>query len=353
MDTLVNRLLNADVVKIFKISGDYKVDPSEAGIPPDSFSSPNDLSPNDLCVPKNSGTLAFTLTPDEFGFQAIPLTLHLKGAEGKDMNGNPLVQWSVNQTVNLYVKDLDITIDKIEGQLTTKVSSFGPAQDTSCGGSCHAFNVLFGTIGSDNWIAIKGHKNIVGIDKDVSLLITNLTLNGLSAEPVPLTVHIHYAKNSECGIGAVEGEIARFWADVSGVPDGVTETYQWKVSGANQSPNSRNDIDTFKVEVPSPPNPFTVSVSVSLPDLACTSFSRITVVPLTFAAATRIEHLCKLIMNYTLINMFFNPLGPDVTIPLSERNVKEIHRAAKQVVELTGSLLSLYETGTNKGGDGL
>lgn len=337
MSDLISDFENADTMKL-SLSFDYMFDPGDVG-------KPGALKFQDLCIMKPSGKLEIILTPSDLGFQALPFDIHLEGVRnGIDNKGRLVIQWSVNQVVNKAIPGQEVIIDQLVGQVTTaQLALDPPLEDTNCGGSCHAYLVQFETIGEDNWIIGKGHVTKLSHDYGASLKLLNLQLYGTAAIPLSLALEI-YEKKDDCGIGAITGENAWFLADVYGVPKSLSATCEWTVFGAEAITHSKNQW-ALQVNVPISSTTFTITATVTT--VGCTISKTKTITPLSLDEATKTEGVCKLLRHYTMINMFINPLGPDVTIPISLENVRKIQQAAEHVLQLTDTMIKLYESKFN------
>jgi hypothetical protein len=317
----------ADLLKLW-VQGHYTVSTGDAG----TFASPGQ------CVPKAPGQLGLLLTPAEIGYP-LGFDLSLKGSHvGADGSGRPLVLLEIDKQIDRYVPELDITVERIEGRLTLALrEASSPVEDTSCGGQCHPFVVDLESVGPDNTLTIHVRKTVLGVDHGAVVEVKPLSCLGAAAQDLSkLTVIVHEMKN-ECGVGSVAGGIGRFWVSVLGLPSGVDATYDWSVSGA--SAIGATDEWSLRVAVPDPGQLFSVSVAVSV--AGCTIRRRLQVTPLSPYTAQLIEHVCGLMMEYTWINLFFDPLGPDVRLPLSREHLLAVERGAENVLRLTRTLSAL------------
>lgn len=282
-------LLAADLMKLW-FSGDYQSEPKV--IDPGSFKS------EAICIPKVRGELKIVLIGKEFGFPAFDVDLSLHGTNiGLDVQGRPLVLWKIDQVIDRYLDQIGATVDRIEGELTTALKAItdeSAQKDTSCGSTYHRFVVALDPVAAKSQLTVSLRKNIGGVSHEGLIKVSNLQCLGQAARNLSdISVHIHLITD-ECGIGAVQGGKARFRASVRNVPEGLTETYRWEVSGAQASePTTKRGLE---VNVPSTAAEFTVSLTVIVSDYS-TGERRI-VRPASPYTASIVRLVCEITMKY-------------------------------------------------------
>jgi hypothetical protein len=289
MNTLTD-LLAADHMKLW-FSGDYQSEPKV--IDPGSFKS------EAICIPKVRGDLEVALTGKEFGFPAFDVDLSLHGTSiGQDTQGHPLVLWKIDQVVDRYLDQIDATVDRIEGELTTALKAItdeSAQKDTSCGSAYHRFVVALDPVAAKNQLTISLRKDIGGVSHEGHINVSNLQFLGQAARNLSdISVHIHLIITDECGIGVVQGGKARFWASIRNVPEGLTETYRWEVSGAQASRSTTER--GLEVNVPSTATEFTVSLTVIAGDYSAGERRIVRPAPPYIASIVRL--VCEITMKY-------------------------------------------------------
>jgi hypothetical protein len=166
----------------------------------------------------------------------------------------------------------------------------------------------------------------------------------------PRVARIRLKPYAECVFVPVEGEIAMFQVDVSGVPQAslANMTYQWTVSVAEAV--GPNDQPTFSARMPTASGLVTVVVTVT--DASGCNMSDVkTYTPITLAWANFLTRVCE-IRKFTHVNFFVNPLWDplrDLAItPISERDVREVHQVAERLFQLTEGLVNQFEAATKR-----
>ncbi len=305
----VSGIQNADSMK-FSISGRMTYFGADALGPPANF------SVKDICLSKTAGSLAFALNLKSGAlgadFEALDLDVHFVGTWlGTDSSGRDLIQWRANESIDQVLPRLNnAIIDNVEGLLTTAVSVLprpALAEDIMCAGGCRAYMVEFTTSGEGNTVAVKWHHDDFGLRRG-ALFFDNLEFGGIAAIPVRISLTINQATD-ECGIGAVQGNPQhQFRVHVGGAPSGIELTYKWSAIGA--TPIGPNDRDWVDISMPqAPPYDFVLSVDVAMG--TCMRSAKVEVEPIPKDLADKIEDICHLVMNNTLLNEHWDPLGPD------------------------------------------
>lgn len=290
------------------------------------------------CVPKPPGSLALIVTAAEFGLPQLPLSLEFQGAPaGVDGSGNPLVRWAVDKAYNITVpvQGMNATIKHIKGSVTVALQSIpNPTSIPSCGGDCHSHVVSLFSSSQNDHVDVDVYVDAYG-GQSGTIHLTNLSFFGTAAKAVGRDLSIGVRKDN-CGVGAVQGGIAELFSTLGSYANPM---YKWTLDAGDATfpMGETGTHPTAKVQVGA--LPFTATLTVT--DGSCVVSRRITVDPLTAVQATEIERICKLLQEYTLINMFWNPLGPDVRLPLTETNVLKIRAAAETALAMTGSWLAL------------
>lgn len=304
---------------------------------------PNGTFTSDLvCIPKRPGALLVTLLASELGVPAlppgVPLSIQLTGnTAGFDANGQPLLSWDADYDVDISVPQYNARLRHVHATLMMTLKPDDGTASSGCGGDCHTKVVRFISIGQ---VVATGTATYLGVDYDVTLKVTDLHVDGGGLLPGAKQVEVSIGKD-DCGVGAVEGGTAHFFASLEGIVDAALVSYAWSVDGATLTcGQGQSSID---VTIGPSTSPFTVSLEVT--SGACTVATRRTIFPLSHRAASLQEVLCRELKDYTLINLFVNPLGPDIRLPLGEREVRAINAAAHRVASLTDMLLLLTHPG--------
>jgi hypothetical protein len=155
---------------------------------------------------------------------------------------------------------------------------------------------------------------------------------------------IRWPQPSGCGVPLVEGGVVTFRAQLDCAWNPAAATYQWSVSGA--SPNGPTNQSTLQVQLPEPAAPVTITLAVgNFP--GCRTSDQRTFHPCARETADILYHSCELITQFTHVNPFVNPLGPDVTRPVPEELHGEIRHVAEAFLRDTSQLLAGEDPGIN------
>jgi hypothetical protein len=225
------------------------------------------------------------------------------------------------------------TITHIKGSVTVALKSIAnPTSIPSCGGDCHSHVVQVFSASPNDRVDVNVHVDAYG-GQSGTIHLTNLAFFGTAAKAVGKDLSIG-VRNDNCGVGAVQGAVAELFSELGAY---ANPQFKWELTGATFPMGETGTHPTASVQVGD--GPFTATLTVT--DGSCVVSRRMTVTPLSVQQATSIEHICKLLQEYTLINLFWNPLGPDVRLPLTETNVLKIRAAAEQALTMTNSWLAL------------
>jgi hypothetical protein len=299
-----------------------------------------------VCVAKPEGVLQLVLNPQrDLGFDGYDVNVLFYGAPaGVDTLGRPLIRWTVNQQVGKYFSKPDVTLDTIEGQLTTALGYLDmPQASTSRDGASRTVRIQFETVGAGNQVAFYAHKTIAGIDFNGKLIVTNPTFTGTVGEVVSLDVIIfpvRPAHADRCTVFPLTGTIQAFASKVSGVPDGITPIYEWTIS-PNTVAWPPFNAERFQATMPEEPTQVVVTLAVSIPGAKVAKTIQLT--PATPLEAEKTEVGCHFLPRYAMTNQFVNPFGPDdIEGAMASRAVPELHAAVEQLAQLSAQLVRLY-----------
>jgi len=345
---ILQSFIRADMLKL-KVSGSYSLKLGGLVNQGGTFE-----APDAVCLPKPRGALDVTLVPSEFNLPQLKVPLHLNGViAGEDNSGRPRIRCLVNQdNINLYLPDYGATIQNVHGEVTLILGAVSsPKPDDGCGGDSHSHVVsYFVDPSSERSITAAIRKDPFG----GTLSITGLSIVGSAAVPIDKPrcgiVNLRLANSGGSGCkpgGAIEGGIARIVADFNDFVLADDATIKWDIFGASKSPQ-QPDPTQLLVNIPSPVQEFTVTLTVSMTD--CVRSARITVRPKSLVEAQFEELLCNFQMTRARWQDLIKPPSPerDFSLPMSNEQlqmlndtVRALSDASRQVSVLSADMLNL------------
>ncbi len=368
---LVSQFIESDLVKL-SITGKWDLKPLKpVPFPPQSGT----FQALNVCAPKPTGQLSMSLTPGEFNLPALPVTLHLNGATaGFDAANRPLVRWDIHQTFTRYIGGgIDAVVDGVDGHIVVALDCVARPEtptpgvvpacllvdgDVGCGGSGHLQAVGFSLAEPPDYaLVVKGHKSILGSDIDFEGTITSLSLGGVTSvlqeDQASLQVLVNFGSQIDCHIGPIENTDCHFTASVSNQTVGQPVAYLWHYDGP--APGVADGATwSYSVTVPPAPHEFTVSLTVQ--HAGTTLKWRATYESVSMKAAAQRRwfcHLRRLLANYTVINRFPNPLGPDdprmtVGLPTTRRGLETLRGLAVRLVRVCDAELRQLDSSVER-----
>jgi hypothetical protein len=319
----------------------------------EGYFSPQTSFITNVCLAKLPGQLSFAVNLAAIAAQlgypvALDVDVQLDGnLNGTDPDGRPIIRWVVNKKLGVQIDD--VTIDSVEGEVSTVLSPLTPSQrGTSCG-QARTFLLDMSSEGtSADALIIKAHKSIGAIDVHDTITIQNIAMAAAVGLPIDMAVQILPRRLTMCPPSLlVEGRRLELHAWVSGVPSGVAESYAWRVAGASSiGPSSQSK---FSIQLPSPPKQVTVSVEVTGVDV--TVVDEIKFTPLATTEAQPLEDLLVLVCRLrseVVRNAFFNPLGDPIR-DLSARlitphDLDALASGATRVADIAHKLSTIAES---------
>lgn len=255
----------------------------------------------DKCVSKKVGELAFTLNPAKhLDISDLDADLLFNGAVLASTGPDPIVRWTVNQTVSVLGSDVKVT-----GQLDTTLRNEPRHTIPACADPQKTFGVMLSGTNAD-----KGFLSASGLG--TSRTYQRVSLDGEGGRkfiPPVLTATIEIERD-ECGIGAGAGQRQSFLAHVGGASP-ADITLSWTVSG-NAAANAPNDDWLFSVTIGQSLAPYTVTLKASA-DGATVTTTR-TYVPEDAKSAALKSFICR-IRREVIHHMFVDPLWDPIRDP--------------------------------------
>jgi hypothetical protein len=255
----------------------------------------------DKCVSKKIGELAFTLNPsDHLGIHEVDADLLFNGAVVGASGPDPVVRWTVNQSVSVLGSDVNVT-----GHFDTVLRKEPRHMIPACNDPQKTFGVtLSGTNADKSFLSASG--------TFLSKTFKQLSLDaegGRKYVPPVLSASIEIERD-ECGIGAGPGQRQSFLAHVGGASP-ADITLAWSVSG-NATATGATDDWLFRVTVGQSPDPYTVTLKASA-DGATVTTTR-TYVPEDEKSIALKSFICR-IRRDVIHHMFVDPLWDPIRDP--------------------------------------
>jgi hypothetical protein len=321
----IERLTAADVIQLSGISFDYHADPG-------GYVQPGSVAVSNKCASKQPDRFNMSLNVGDLGLpQGISFeALFIGQPAGTDpTTGLALVDWTIDQQVGQYVQEAGLTIDRIFGQFTTSITPIDSQEGITCDGGKAFFNVRLDTVGGTNQLEVDGRKHVSpGINPGFQFYMTDVVLSALAGGKVAsLAVSIE-TWNNPCRTATAEGHTVTFSADLTGVPSQVFPSIQWSQAGGQVV--GRSDGETFKVTMPSPPQPVGITVKATAGDIVTSTSIVLNPLPAVWVAF--MEHHCRAshLMKKWVVRPRPDPSDPALGHVLN-RQVREADALGKQV----------------------
>jgi hypothetical protein len=222
------------------------------------------------CIPKNPGELAFTMnTIRDFGLpKPYDFDIAFVGLYLGVVNGAEVIRWdAAPMNFKTQVQGHNVFIDAVSGGFHTRLESIEPSiKSVSCTGTPTALTVFWSAFRDlPNVISVSGRVNISpGIDRSFAASADDFWIIGESGIASFEEVKIEYLRDG-CGIGASAGQVASFWAKLSGVNPAALSTvkYAWVVNAGGTAIGA-SDQWSFMVRLDDSASVVTVAVTVSI-----------------------------------------------------------------------------------------
>jgi len=207
----------------------------------------------------------------------------------------------------------------------------------------YARNGIVFTAATTDWARVlaSGHPQVVQITRNV--------LDKLRSR----AVRIHGLGDFCSKHAAVEGAKITFYVDTSKLPQQSGLTYEWTASAGTGGPNN---LSTFDLVLPSPPESVTVTVTVR-DGTDCPGFGTLTFVPMTFDEFRHAQLICR-IREFVItssrsrkavegasegsrvfVDPLWDPIKGYVGPTFDQALARQIARGAREIVDLAERLL--------------
>jgi hypothetical protein len=251
-------------------------------------------SSGELCLPKKTGELAFTLTTANLGITAVNLAFDFRGTP--DPGGLPQIVWTVDRDVSEWASGAHIT--HLGGSVTTQIDSVPPFLGKSCSGDERVFQVTMSTIGTANALHIDTSVGTVDVSK-IAIASPGAAI-GEVLSPVFFDVGLHVSswKKDGCGhryqlVGAIV-TITALVENLQAVGPVTSTVYNWHVD-AGVVILSGLGTSTLTVRLDTPGNwKVAVDVTVATTIESSTRQGSVTFPTLTVADANTLDFACHL-----------------------------------------------------------
>jgi len=222
------------------------------------------------CLTKTPDSLTFDLDAENFDLPEA--RVQFTGAfVGTDGDGNPLVQWTVNQQFDpaiTYSTILgDIHFDAVQGGLLTVLKANDPIETgAGCDGINRTFVCIFEDAGDQNSIVVKGDNGTTVTLSDIRI-VANV---GLTVS-INFQITAHHNHFDDCGdYFDLAGEEVNFRAAAAFSQSVSNLGYMWSVTGA--APAGPNNLSQFKILLPAADGTAQISVEIVDNDTGISDF---------------------------------------------------------------------------------
>lgn len=326
------------------------------------------------CVPKSIGSLSFTVLASELNLNLpfdLPVALSVQGSDaGTDTNGNLRIRWEVNQALAVRIpaaviqeilaeQGVDIPVpgdgivDSVNGEILVVLKPVACLADDSgrtplpedpecdpkrldgdplCGGDCHRQAVHFEVAdGLANQITFRGHLD-APVQIGATAVVRPKIFSGVASTPLSIDLLV-YSPSGGC-YSNLEGTTEEWYlGGIIGQPVGEIPTIRWEVLGATSPPSTPTDQFRFKIEVPTSPEVYVVTLTVTFG--TCTIKKRWSRRATSKEEAERKFFYCKAIeriLGYIHVDPSSDPLGPDD--PFRKLDPAHLRETAQLLIEV-------------------